>query len=120
MFASFHLLAVEILVYVSYSTDIINNVFNVQHSSSGTGIGITSDRKRHFGVALVRVLHQVWTSTILNLSLVPKTQPHAAYSASVHTGPPEPAVKAAPLFIGYIYINHTHILITRQLVTVSE
>ena len=51
MFASFHLLAVEILVYVSYSTDIINYVFNVQHSSSGTGIGITSDRKRHLGAA---------------------------------------------------------------------
>ena len=52
MFASFHLLAVEILVHISYSTDIINYVFNVQHSSSGIGIGITSERKSHFGVAL--------------------------------------------------------------------
>ena len=58
MLASFHLLAVKILVYNSYSKDIINYVFNIQHSSSGTGIGIASDRKRHFGVALESYINE--------------------------------------------------------------
>ena len=60
---------------------------------SGTGIGITSEGKRHLGAALgsqsflesyISEKVNVWTSTILNLSLVAKTQPHAAYSAFFH------------------------------------
>ena len=53
---------------------------------SGTGIGITSEGKRHLGAALGRhsLLEsyisdkvKVWTSTILILSLIAKTQPHS-------------------------------------------
>ena len=60
---------------------------------SGTGIGITSEGKRHLGAALgsrsflesyINDKVNVWTSTILNLSLIAKTQPHAAYCAFVH------------------------------------
>ena len=56
---------------------------------SGTGIGITSEGKRHLGAALgsrsyISDKVKVWTSTILNLSLIAKTQPHAAYCAFVH------------------------------------
>ncbi|KAL5479231.1 hypothetical protein EMCRGX_G022727 [Ephydatia muelleri] len=58
-----------------------------------SGIGITSEGKRHLGTALgsqsflesyISEKAKVWTSTIFNLSLVAKTQPHAAYSAFVH------------------------------------
>ena len=60
---------------------------------SGTGIGITSEGKRHLGAALgnrsflesyINNKVKVWTSTILNLSLIAKTPPHAAYCAFVH------------------------------------
>ena len=60
---------------------------------SGTGIGITSEGKRHLGAALgsrsflesyISDKVKMWTSTILNLSLIAKTQPHAAYCAFVH------------------------------------
>ena len=60
---------------------------------SGTGIGITSEGKRHLGAALgshcflesyISDKVKMWTSTILNLSLIAKTQPHAAYCGFVH------------------------------------
>ena len=44
---------------------------------------------QHLGAVLSRELYisdkvKLWTSTILNLSLIAKTQPHAAYCAFVH------------------------------------
>ncbi|KAL5467222.1 hypothetical protein EMCRGX_G031422 [Ephydatia muelleri] len=60
---------------------------------SGTGIGITSEGKQHLGAALgsrsflesyISEKVKVWTSTILNLSFIAKTQPHAVYCAFVH------------------------------------
>ena len=60
---------------------------------SGTGIGIKSEGKRHLGAALgsrffvesyISDKVKVWTSTILNLSLIAKARPHAAYCAFVH------------------------------------
>ena len=60
---------------------------------SGTGIGIASEGKRHLGAALgsrfflesyISDKVKAWTSTILNLSLIAKTQSHAAYCAFVH------------------------------------
>ena len=56
---------------------------------SGTGIGITSEGKHHLGAVLgshsflesyISDKVKVWTPTILNLSLIAKTQPHAAYT----------------------------------------
>ena len=49
---------------------------------SGTGIGITSEEKRHLGAALGS--RSFLESYILNLFLIAKTQPHAAYCAFVH------------------------------------
>ena len=66
---------------------------DVKELFSGTGIGITSEGKRHLGAALgsrfflesyISDKVKVWTSTILYLSLIAKTQPHAAYCAFVH------------------------------------
>ena len=60
---------------------------------SGTGIGITSEGKRHLGAALgshsflesyISNKVKMWTSAILNLSFIAKTQPHAVYCAFVH------------------------------------
>eukprot|EP00731_Ephydatia_muelleri_P007330 Em0003g1578a len=60
---------------------------------SDTGIGKTSEGKRHLGAALgsrfflesyISDKVKAWTSTILNISLIAKTQSHAAYCAFVH------------------------------------
>ena len=67
--------------------------YDAKELFSGTGIGKTSEGKRHLGAALesrsflesyVSNKVKVWTSVILNLSLIAKTQPHAAYCAFVH------------------------------------
>ncbi|KAL5479574.1 hypothetical protein EMCRGX_G023114 [Ephydatia muelleri] len=70
------------------------NTKQVWYANDATaGIGITSEGKCHLGAALgsrfflesyISDKVKVWTSTILNLSLIAKTQPHAAYCAFFH------------------------------------
>ena len=66
---------------------------DVKELFSDTGIGKTSEGKRHLGAAVgsrfflesyISEKVKAWTSTILNLSLIAKTQSHAAYCAFVH------------------------------------
>ena len=74
-------------------------IIKAEHLSSaielfqGTGVNITTDEKRHLGATLgsrsyvERYMQDkvvLWVDTIKKLSVIARTQPHAAYSVFIH------------------------------------